>query len=174
MGAQSLLTSLYRYKAWADGLLLEAMVDLVQAGPASNFDTALRLLNHAHIVDRIFMAHLQGYSHAYDDNEPDELPPLTDLSADIRQTDRAYIDYVAGLSADDLQVPIRFRFTDGQPGRMSREEMLAHVITHGGYHRGEIGRLLPEVAPAASVDVFAGYLHRSEPERRAWRGDIDC
>ncbi|MGO4333570.1 hypothetical protein AB4037_01570 [Labrys sp. KB_33_2] len=49
---------------------------------------------------------------------------------------------------------------------MSREEMLAHVVTHAGYHRGEIGRLLPQIVEAASVDVFAGYLHRSDPDRR--------
>ncbi|WP_247262984.1 MULTISPECIES: DinB family protein [Pseudomonas] len=23
--------------------------------------------------------------------------------------------------------------------KMSREEMLTHVVTHGGYHRGEVG-----------------------------------
>jgi len=166
MGAQSLLTSLYGYKAWADDLLLDAMIELECAGPPSDFGPALRILNHAHIVDRIFMAHLQGFSHGYDNNEPDDLPSLKPLSADIRRTDRAYIDYVAGLSAEELQAPIRFRFTDGQPGRMSREEMLAHVVTHGGYHRGEIGRLLPQIARAASVDVFAGYLHRFDPDRR--------
>ncbi|MDZ5449548.1 DinB family protein [Labrys sp. ZIDIC5] len=167
MGAQSLLTSLYRYKAWADGLLLDALIEVDRAGPPADFGAALRLFNHAHIVDRIFLAHLQGHSHGYDDNEPIDPPPLTGPATDVRQTDQAYLDYVAGLSTGGLQEPLRFRFTDGQPGRMSREEMLAHVITHGGYHRGEIGRLLPQVAKAASVDVFAGYLHRSEPERRA-------
>jgi uncharacterized damage-inducible protein DinB len=49
---------------------------------------------------------------------------------------------------------------------MSREEMLAHVITHSGYHRGEVGRLLPQIESAAMRDVFAGYLHRSDPKRR--------
>ena len=167
MGAQSLLTSLYRYKAWADGLLLDTLIDVEKAGPPADFGMALLLFNHAHIVDRIFLAHLQGYGHGYDDNEPIDPPPLVGLSTDIRQTDQAYLDYVAGLSADKLQEPVHFKFTDGKPGRMSREEMLAHVITHGGYHRGEIGRLLPQVARAASVDVFAGYLHRAEPKRRS-------
>ena len=50
---------------------------------------------------------------------------------------------------------------------MSREEMLAHVITHSGYHRGEAGRLLPQIESTAMRDVFAGYLHRADPQRRA-------
>ena len=166
MSSQTLLTSLYRYKAWADDLMLDAMIEVERAGPPSGFDAALRILNHAYIVDRIFMAHLEGRNHDYANNEPNDLPLLKPLSADIRRTDSAYVDYVAGLPAEDLQEPVRFRFTDGQPGRMSREEMLAHVITHGGYHRGEVGRLLPQIARAASVDVFAGYLHRFDPDRR--------
>ncbi|WP_454815521.1 DinB family protein [Labrys neptuniae] len=166
MGSQTLLMSLYRYKSWADDLMLDAMIEVERAGPLPGFGAALRILNHAHIVDRIFMAHLEGRSHGYDDNEPDDLPALKDLFADIRQTDSAYVDYIAGLPAEELRETVRFRFTDGQPGRMSREEMLAHVVTHAGYHRGEIGRLLPQIAEAASVDVFAGYLHRSDPDRR--------
>ncbi len=36
----------------------------------------------------------------------------------------------------------RFRFTDGAPGRMSREEMLMHVVTHGVGHRGQVSALM--------------------------------
>jgi hypothetical protein len=57
----------------------------------------------------------------------------------VRWTDRWYLEYVPRLSADELAEPIEFAFTDGAQGRMSREEMLAHVITHGGYHRGDVG-----------------------------------
>ncbi|WP_448953803.1 DinB family protein [Labrys neptuniae] len=166
MSAHTLLTSLYRYKAWANGMLLDAMLALDPKELPPALGKALRLLNHAHIVDHIFMAHLEGRSHGYDDNEPDHLPALPQLSTDIRELDQAYIDHVAGLTAEALAEPIHFKFTDGKPGRMSREEMLAHVITHGGYHRGEIGRLLPEVAQASSRDVFTGYLHQADPSRR--------
>ncbi len=49
---------------------------------------------------------------------------------------------------------------------MTRAEMLLHVATHAGYHRGEAGSLVPEVEAASMRDVFAGYLHRAEPARR--------
>jgi uncharacterized damage-inducible protein DinB len=70
------------------------------------------------------------------------------------------------VTPEELEETIDFTFTDGGQGRMSREEMLAHVITHSGYHRGEVGRLLPDIENTAMRDVFAGYLHRAEPQRR--------
>lgn len=167
MNSQTLLISLYRYKAWADDLMLDAMIEVERAGPPPGFGAALRILNHAHIVDRIFMAHLEGRSHGYGNNEPDDLPSLLNLSTAIRELDQAYVDYVDKLPGEALAEAVRFTFTDGKPGRMSREEMLAHVVTHGGYHRGEIGRLLPQIAQASSKDVFAGYLHQADPKRRS-------
>jgi uncharacterized damage-inducible protein DinB len=162
MSSQTLLASLLHYKADADAELLDAIVALGETS-SPDYQEALRVLNHAHIVDRIFAAHLEKRAHTYAANWIDEAPLLTQLSPDIRDTDRWYVDYVSRLSPEALEETIDFAFTDGARGRMSREEMLAHVIAHAGYHRGEAGRLLPQVS---ARDVFAGYLHRAEPKRR--------
>lgn len=166
MSAKTLLTSLFRYKAGIDDELLNAWVSLSDATPSANLQSALRVLNHAHIVDAIFAANLLNKPHGYTANWTSEPPAFDDLASAIRNTDRWYLDYVLQLTPEDLEELVDFRFTDGGQGRMSREEMLAHVITHSGYHRGEIGRLLPEIENTAMRDVFAGYLHHAEPERR--------
>ena len=166
MTAQSLLNSLFQYKASVDIELLDALNALSAGEPSSVFQSALRVLNHAHIVDRIFVANLQNLGHSYRANWSSEAPPLAQLSADIRRTDHWYVDYLSRISPEELEADIDFTFTDGGHGRMSREEMLAHVITHSGYHRGEVGRLLPQIESAAMRDVFAGYLHRVDPKRR--------
>lgn len=49
---------------------------------------------------------------------------------------------------------------------MSREEMLAHVITHGAYHRGAVGRIMAQLSIAPPRDVYTGFLHATEPHRR--------
>ena len=55
---------------------------------------------------------------------------------------------------------------------MTREEMLTHVVTHGGYHRGEVGRLMVQAASRSGQDMllpwdtFAVHLHKTEPARR--------
>ena len=94
------------------------------------------------------------------------MPTLEDLSADIRKSDREYIDYVSALDRDQLAERIDFAFTDGAPGRMSREEMLMHVITHGIGHRGQVSAvmLLNSVPPAK--DGFTTYLHEAEAHAR--------
>lgn len=166
MTAKTLLTSLFRYKAAADDELLQALEDAAPTASSADFRTALRVLAHAHTVDRIFLANLQGAEHGFAANWSAEPPAFDALAADVRETDRSYLDCLGGMGPEALDQPVGFVFTDGQRGCMSREEMLAHVITHSGYHRGEVGRLLSEVEAAAVRDVFAGYLHRTEPHRR--------
>ena len=42
------------------------------------------------------------------------MPTLEDLSADIRGSDREYVDYVSALDRDQLAERIDFTFTDGR------------------------------------------------------------
>jgi hypothetical protein len=91
-------------------------------------------------------------------------------AADIRAGDREYVDYVSALDRDQLAEQIDFAFTDGAPGRMSREEVLMHVITHGVGHRGQVSAvmLLNSVTPAN--DGFTTYLHKAEALTRRRTG----
>ncbi|MBB4234088.1 DinB family protein [Rhizobium esperanzae] len=166
MSAQTLLNQLFRYKASIDDELLDALNGPGEGAPTEAFSSALRVLNHAHLVDRIFAANLQRQGHSYAASWSSEAPSLAQLASDIRETDRWYMDYTARLTPEELEEVVDFTFTDGGRGRMSREEMLAHVATHAGYHRGEVARLLPDIESTAMRDVFAGYLHRTDPARR--------
>jgi uncharacterized damage-inducible protein DinB len=166
MTAHTLLGSLFHYKASIDEELLEALSSVSGEARPDKFQSALRVLNHAHIVDRIFASNLQKRTHSYEASWSEEAPSLADLASGIRDTDHWYIDYMAHVSPEELGEVIDFIFTDGGHGRMSREEMLAHVITHSGYHRGEVARLLPQIESTSMRDVFAGYLHRADPRRR--------
>jgi uncharacterized damage-inducible protein DinB len=161
---QKTLLDLFRYKAWANNALLTALAGLGADSPVTGL--AIKALSHAHVVDRIFAAHLRREPHGYTAVNLDPLPRLPDLAADIRETDRGYIDTVATLDPGRWAEPIDFTFTDGAPGRMSRAEMLMHVITHGIGHRGQVSAvmLLNGVPPAK--DGFATYLHEAEAAMR--------
>ena len=156
------LRCLFRYKAWANDELLTALAKL---GVDSSITTlAIKALSHTYVVDRIFAAHLRRQDHGYTAANLSQMPVLEDLSADIRTSDREYVDYVSALDLDQLADRIDFVFTDGAPGRMSREEMLVHVITHGVGHRGQVSAvmLLNSVTPAK--DGFTTYLHSGSME----------
>jgi len=86
---------------------------------------------------------------------------------DVESTDAWYQDYVWATSDADLSGILNFSFTDGDTGRMSREEILMHELTHGGYHRGNVGQVLRSISIAPPRDLYTRFLHQSEPARRS-------
>lgn len=158
------LQHLFQYKAWANDELMTALAGLGSASPITGL--AIKALSHTYVVDRIFFAHMTHASHAYMSANLNELPTLEDLSGDIRESDREYVDYVATLDRDQLAERIEFTFTDGAPGVMSREEMLMHVITHGIGHRGQVSAVMLLNSVPAAKDGFTTYLHEAEAPMR--------
>ena len=53
---------------------------------------------------------------------------------------------------------------------MSREGILLHVLTHGGYHRGNVGQVLKSIAVDPPRDLYTRFLRTAEPGRRGGRG----
>jgi len=161
---QDTLRNLFRHKAWADEELLAALARLGGESPITGL--AVKALSHSYVVDRIFAAHLRRKPHAYRSANLSEMPALEDLSADIRKSDREYVDYVSQLDRGQLDERIDFVFTDGAPGRMSREEMLMHLITHGAGHRGQVSAVMLLNSAAPAKDGFTTYLHEAEASTR--------
>jgi uncharacterized damage-inducible protein DinB len=158
------LQRLFHYKAWANDELLTALAQLGGESPITAL--AIKALSHSYVVDRIFAAHMKQETHAYTSANLSEMPTLEALSADIRASDRDYIDYVSALNGGRLAERIRFTFTDGATGCMSREEMLLHVITHGVGHRGQISAVMILNGMTPVKDGFTTYLHEAEASAR--------
>ena len=166
MSAIDLLRTLFAYQAWANAELLEKMENLDPERHRAERHAAVRLINHAHVVAQIFAAHLVGRKHNFSaDNTPDT-PALDDLRVAVAGSDRWYLDYLDEATPRLLSESVAFAFTDGDKGYMSREEMLTHVVIHGGYHRGEVGRIMAQLSIELPWDTFAVYLHKAEPSRR--------
>ncbi|SFK49489.1 DinB family protein [Lysobacter sp. cf310] len=159
------LKSLFGYKAWANAELFALLAD-VPAEHAGPLHACIRTLNHVYVADRIFRAHLSGEPRPFDATNTQDTPSLRQLQAEVQATDAWYLDYVSRLTEPVLAEVLDFRFTDGDNGRMSREEMLLHIVTHGGYHRGNVGEVLQSIAIDAPRDLYTKFLHQSEPSRR--------
>lgn len=166
MSALTLLRSLLVYQAWANDDVLEKLAGMDARRSGEERHAALRLMNHIHVVSRIFSAHLTGKPHRYDSDNTEETPEPMELRAALAAIDRWYLDYLETASEQELAQPIAFTFTDGDKGCMTRQEMLTHVVLHGSYHRGEIGRLLAGIGITPPWDTYAVHLHRAEPSRR--------
>lgn len=162
------LDALFHYKAWADQELLATLAAFDAARHPARFQAMLDLLGHANAVDRIFRNHLGGtVVEPFLSTMPERPPTLRALQAAVEATNAWYVSLVASADAGRLREPVPFVFTDGQRGTMTREEMLLHVATHAGYHRGSIGQMLEDLGLDSPPDSLTKFLHQLEPERRA-------
>jgi uncharacterized damage-inducible protein DinB len=149
------LISLFEHKAWCNDGLCRALLAAPAVEDRRAWAVVLLTFEHTHIVDHVFRARLEGRT-------PDEtstvgvprVPDLEALRQAMAETDAWYLDYVRAASPADLQAPIDFAYVDdGAPGRMTRGEMLAHVITHAASHRGAVGKMLETLGVAGASDM---------------------
>ncbi len=163
------LETLFAQKSWANNELFGVLAAIPAGQNEPELHAAIRMLNHIHVVDRIFQAHLLGQPHGYSATNTEATPALGELEFNVAETDAWFEHYAAAISAEQMQQRIEFQFTDGDAGTMTREEILAHVITHGSYHRGNVGQMLKAISVAPPRDLYTKFLHLSEPGRRQAR-----
>jgi uncharacterized damage-inducible protein DinB len=151
-------SQLVAMKRWAD----HGLYDVVSRslGRLSHEDAAivLRILDHIHVVDRIFQHHLQGLTHRFAAPRSDTLPQLQALADSARALDDWYASYVGNLPRDGFNQSVDFVFTNGSPARMRRGEIILHVCLHGTYHRGNAGIVLQKYGIAPNDDRMTDFL----------------
>ncbi|QLI80133.1 DinB family protein [Chitinibacter fontanus] len=157
----TLFRTLFEHKAWANQDLLTQLITHQQPDHAKSWRLATRLMNHLNIVDQIFIAHLTGKTHSFTATNTPETPDLLELQSRTMQTDQQLISLVSTQPATFFEQRIEFVFTDGKHGSMTAAEILMHLITHGSYHRGQIGRVIYDSNAKISPDILTGFLHRN-------------
>ncbi len=151
-------SQLVRYKQWADRGLYQAVRQNRDRLEAQDMALMLRVLDHIHVVDRIFQHHLRGIPHGFHAPRSDELPEFGALEKSVTEVDDWYASYVGKLAEQDFEQPIDFVFTSGKPARMRRSDIIQHVCFHGTYHRGNAGALLQLRGLVPSRDSITDFL----------------
>ena len=164
--SKKILSSLFAQKSWANRELFDVVASLPPTEHADRLHTAVRTLNHIHVVDRIFRAHLLNEKHGYTTTDTTETPELGELHFAVAETDIWFENHVAEIGDSELRQSVVFQFTDGDSGIMTREEMLFHVLAHGSYHRGNVGQILKDISVTPPRDLLTKFLHLREPSRR--------
>ena len=157
-------STLMRYKAWANELFFDRLSSLpaheLTASRPMPFGCFIRLLNHVHAMDYVWQCHLLGKPHGMTSRDPGRNPELPDLAARQAELDRWFVEYADLLSATDLASTVQFDFIGGGSGRMSRNEILLHVVNHGTYHRGHAASVLYTLGfspPTTDLPVFLAH-----------------
>ena len=166
------LVPLFEYKRWANAELVDALAAARERMGPEAFTLGLRILNHTHVVDRIFQAHLEGAPHAFSATNTPDTPTPEALKASLAEVDAWLLRFVREQHDAALDRVCRFIFTDGDAGEMTVGEILVHLVAHGTYHRGAVGQVMKEAKVPPPRDLFTRMLHAREPQRRAHAGPL--
>jgi uncharacterized damage-inducible protein DinB len=151
-------SQLIAVKRWADRGLYDIVSRSLDRLNQEEASIMLRILDHIHVVDRIFQHHLQGLPHDFRAPRSERMPELQALASSARELDDWYVSYVDGLAQSDFEQPLDFVFTSGKRTRMRRGEIILHVCLHGTYHRGNAGAVLQLKGITPSRDSVTDFL----------------
>lgn len=158
---------LTRYNAWANARIFAALAALpdgqASAPRITGFGNMVNTLNHAHVVDLIWQAHLQGRPHGFTSRNTDTEPALAVLQEAQARVDQWYVAYADELSAKAHDEVLHFTFVDGGAGAMTRGDMLLHVVNHKTYHRGYVADLLYQAGSRPPVMDLPVFLRDAAP-----------
>ena len=159
--------TLTRYNAWANELIFAAVAALPEGEAVkprrSVFRNMVHTLNHNYVIDRIFQAHLEGRGHGYTARNTPDHPPLAELWRAQQEIDRWYVTWSEAISDAALDEKVSFTLIGGNPGVMTRGEILQHLVNHTSYHRGFVAQMMYEVParpPTTDLTVFLRDVHR--------------
>ena len=150
-----------RYRMWADERTFGAVAAL-PPGEADKerptlFKSMIGTLNHVHLVDLIWQAHLEGRDHGFTSRSLVLHETLPELWRAQRAINQWYVDWSESQPAPSLDESLCFRFVDGGEGTMTRRAILLHVVNHATYHRGWIAEMLfglRVLGPAVDLPVY--------------------
>jgi uncharacterized damage-inducible protein DinB len=164
---------LARYNAWANRLIYDAVAALPPDEATKQRPTLFRnmvhTLNHNYVIDRIFQAHLEGRPHGYDARNTPEHPPLAELRRAQDELDAWYVAWSERVTDAELDEIVPFTFVGGGEGRMTRFEILLHLVNHTTYHRGFVADLfyqVPARPPTTDLPVYLRDAHADDSRHR--------
>lgn len=167
MDARTVRT-LTRYNQWANERIFQAVASLPEGEAMrdrqSLFGNMVHTLNHNYVIDRIFQAHLEGRAHGYTARNTAEHPPLEDLWTAQRALDAWYVDWSDALTPGQAGETIDFEFVGGGAGRMTRGEIVMHLVNHTAYHRGFVAEMMYKVPARPPVTDLTVFLRDARPQ----------
>jgi uncharacterized damage-inducible protein DinB len=149
MHDKNYLLSLLDYGVWANEeffkTIRELPADEVTKQRESLMNSILKSVNHLLVIDKVWMAHMRGEKHSFENLQTVLHEDLDDLWTAKKQTEQEIRDYVSGLSEDELEEVVTYELIGGNSGSLPRYMIITHLVMHGGFHRGFIGDMFGQV-----------------------------
>lgn len=162
------LVNLARYKSWANQVLYASLARLSEDELTCErpivFGSILSTLNHVYAMDQVWQANLRGTPHGFKTRNPGALHGFQELREFQRWIDDWYVKYASGLSLERRlrDEAVDFTFIGGDRGRMTRSDIVLHVVNHTTYHRGHIADMLYTLGVAPPTTDLPVFLRAAE------------
>jgi uncharacterized damage-inducible protein DinB len=148
------------YNAWANREVLRSL--LAARNPP---ERAAAVMAHLIAAEWLWLRRL---GHPSPPMEVWPALPLAECDGQLRDLSQAWQAYLAGLTPESLERPVRYTNSKGEDWTNTVADVLTHVVLHASYHRGQIATLLGQAGEAAAYSdyiecVRRGYLERGWP-----------
>lgn len=158
---------LTRYNAWANQQIFDAVAALPEGEAMKErptlFKNMVNTLNHLYVVDLIWQGHLEKRTHGIPALNTVLHGELEDLWRAQQAIDAWFIAWSDALSDLALEEELRFTLIGGNPGVMTRGEILLHVVNHTSYHRGFVADLFYQVPTRPPLTDLPVFLRETPP-----------
>ncbi len=152
---------LARYNAWANRRVYEVAAALPEADyrrprPCAFFTSIHGTLNHLLVVDRLWLARIEGATHGIESLDQILHDDLAALRRGQAASDARMIGLVDGLGEADLAGERRYDMLSA-PGACSSpvQLILATLFNHQTHHRGQVHAMLKETrVPPPPLDII--------------------
>lgn len=136
---------LTRYNLWANRLITsfineagEAAFDLTQSG---SFPTIRETLDHISGAEKIWLLRLQGTSlREWPSNESEGA--LAERCARLTSVSEAFVNFTEGADEGFFNEILSYQNLKGDAFAGNVADILAHVMNHSTFHRGQLVNLL--------------------------------
>ncbi|MGE0438976.1 MAG: DinB family protein [Gemmatimonadales bacterium] len=151
------LNTLLDFHYWARDRMLAAVAGLTDEQyrhPLGNsFSSVRETLNHMLFAEWVWHRRWLGESPAEGPDQPDDLDDLKTRWAEQERLVRAFL---AGCGPDGVGQVIEYRSLAGVQAASAVWQMVAHVVNHASYHRGQITTMLRQLGapPPPSTDMI--------------------
>ena len=158
---------LYDYNSWANQRMVDSCDALGEEqftrDLKSSFNSVRDTLVHIVAAEWIWLERWHGRTPTGFPN-PLDYPDLESVRRRFTEIDRNLVDYVASLTADDLQRVVSFKRVTGEAFAVPLWQLLQHVSNHSTYHRGQVATMLRQLgSKSVSTDLSLFYRDRSTP-----------
>lgn len=161
MNGAAYFSNLARYQRWAYGRLFERIAevgdDAYFADRKLYFGSIHRSLNHLLLVDRLWLARLQGEKTGRVNLAEELETGRRELEALVHEQCEKFIAFCDGLDESRLDENIHYVSSKGDAFTMPLAPLIAHMVNHGTHHRGQISTALTQLgieAPVMDIPYF--------------------